>query len=176
MNDAWSRAASLRTALAPHAAIASILGKRLTGLCHGELEIEDPLGSDDLGPLELSFDDGSSLQARLVSDGESATFAVYASAPALLYAQNCHWRRVDLGARPRLHDLLGTQVVAIDALVFAAAGTPQLSVAGYVFRFQHGRYLSYHNGGDSARIYLDALPLQPGPPFELTAEPIAALP
>lgn len=156
-----------QAALSPHTGILAILGKRLTRVCHGELAVDEPLESDDLGPLELSFDDGSSLQARLISDGESATYAIHASPPALLYAQNCDWRRVDLSERALYRLLLAARVVAIDALLFGAPIASAPVVAGYVFHFDNQRRLSFYNAGDTARLYFDALPPSPTSPFEL---------
>lgn len=166
-------ASPVEQALAPHAGILAIVGKRLTRLCHGELDMDDPLESDDLGPLELGFDDGSSLQARLISDGESATYAIHATRPARLYAQNCDWRRVDLSERVPYRALPGARIVAIDALLFGAPIASDCVVAGYVFHFDHGHRLSYYNAGDTAHIYFDALPPTLRPPFELRALRIA---
>lgn len=165
----------VEAALAPHAGIIAILGKRLARLCHGELDVDEPLDSDDLGPLELVFDDGSSLQARLISDGESATYAIYATPPARLYAQTCDWRRVDLSEREPYRALPGARIAAVDALLFGAPIASDCVVAGYVFHFDHGRRLSYYNAGDTARLYFDASPPALTPPFELRPVRIADL-
>lgn len=168
-----NRLSPTHATLAAHTGILAVLGKRLARLCHGELAVDEPLESDDLGPLELGFDDGGLLQARLISDGESATYAIYASLPALLYAQNSDWRRVDLSARAPYRALLGARIVAIDALLFGATVAPEV-VAGYVFHFDNARRLSYYNAGDTAHLYFDALPPAPTPPFELCPARIIA--
>lgn len=143
------------------------IGDRLDILARGDLLIDGEQNFDDLGPLELVFQSGSTIQLRLVSDGESIDFRLFNTRPPDLLGQAGNWPRVDLTLHPEYQRLCQQKLGGIDGIYFGYRPEGIEVLAGLIFNFESGDSLAYYNAGDFAKIYLNASPPTLPEPFYL---------
>ena len=150
------------------------VGKSISAVNRGDFLIDGAPNDDDLGPLELVFDDGSALHLSLVSDGESIRFDWHESPPTHLVAQNSEWERVYLSQAPPYSHAIGGLIATVDLVLFGVVGQAERVVAGCVFRLSTNHHLVYYNAGDFAKIYIDEMPPCLGAEFELRVIPLSS--
>ena len=165
---------SRKAHLADHDPICSIVGKRIKQISRGDFLIDGIPNDDDMGPLEIAFEDGTAVQTSLISDGESVTFKLYDGTPPSLKDQNSEWRRVVLSNVPPYNAALGVAIITVEALLFGIDRRRKRAVAGYIFALSNGHYLYYYNAGDYAKIYFDSFPLRLPDGFSLEAVPLSS--
>lgn len=152
--------------------LSNFIGVRLHSLTRGDLLIDGEQNLDDLGPLELVFESGSTLQLRLVSDGESLEFRLSPARPSDLLGQGgvCPWPRIELSQHTEYRRFCQQRLIGIDAIHFGfhpEESDPEVSevLAGLIFNFESGDSLAYCNFGDFAKIYINASPPPLPKPF-----------
>ena len=147
--------------------LGNLIGAKLHLLCRGDLLIDGEPSLDDLGPLELVFESGSSLQLRLASDGESVELQLSPTRQNELLGQGGAWPRVELSNDPKFSHLCGQMLVAINAIYFGSDSGGDETLAGLIFRLGSGESLTYYNAGDFAKIYINEVPPPLPEPFYL---------
>lgn len=152
--------------------LSALIGARLVGIFRGDLHIDGKLNEEDLGPLELQFEDGRTLQTWLADDGQSLEVNLFPSAPPDLNGQGGPWPRIDLSLHAPYLSLLRQEVAAVRYLCFGVRGERTEALAGLEFHFRSGMSLTYFNAGDFAKIYVNERPPDLSEPFYLRVSPV----
>lgn len=146
------------------ASLSTLIGARLSGICRGDLLLGGESCPDDMGPLELIFEDGRTIQAKLADDGESVVVGLFPERPSELGGQGGPWPRLQLSHQQPYASLLHQTLVDLRYLHFGAESADPDVLAGVEFLFGSESRLTYCNAGDFAKIYVNVdVPALPHP-------------
>jgi hypothetical protein len=130
--------------------VSATIGKTLIAACRADYLIDGVPNDEELGPLELEFNDGSTVVLSLVHNGIDVT----SDSTPLIFSSDT-WFRIDLTGEEEFQRIIGLKVTRCDQWIWDGEAR-----TGWRFWFDE-QTLCYLNAGDDAKIEINTSPLFP---------------